>query len=123
MKVVDVFTKANLEECLDTMVYYHRRYYNQPGYILNKKIIREKYSKIFNNIVTHKPISQNTTGNLTISKNYKHNIYDIMYNGNIFRDIDITIEALSGARINSPKDITYEQIVVEILFDYSYHKL
>lgn len=123
MKVSDVFAKANLEECLDTMVYYHRRYYSQPGYISNGKIIRERYSKIFNNIVTHKPGIQNTFDNLTITKNYKHNVYDIMYNDNVFRDIDITIEALASARINTPKDITYEQIVVEILFDYSYYKL
>jgi len=123
MTLYNIVRTADLDECLDTMVFFHRKYYNEPGYISNSSLIRERYKNLLDKIVSPGIYNRFKTGIISIVKDSPRNIFNIKYNNIDLKKSSISIEELSQAEIDCPDNITNEQIIMEVLFDYSFYNL
>lgn len=121
MTVAELFRKGDVKECVDALVALHRRHYHHPGYTLNSRLVREKYTDKFNNIASAPGKSGDT---ITIKYDENSSTYRLKYKNQLMRDLNIQDQQLGSATIkHHGTALSDEQIITEILFETTYHTL
>ena len=118
--VTDIFKKVDLQECVDTLLSLHRLHYQEPGYLLDGISLRHKYNKIVDSIV-NTPNNWQDNDTIKISLEMESNTYKLTIGDMLLRDSDQSIDIISNMKIDYPRTLSKESVVLELLFEISYY--
>jgi hypothetical protein len=121
MLLKDVALSANPDECIDTLVTLHRRHYYEPGYVLDGEKIYASYQQVYTAILECPPGT--SKGEIQMKLNHDTNTYSVTYNSKPLHEYNLTRDHLPNTRVTYPKDMTTNQVMVEILYEITYKNM
>lgn len=109
-----------------SLVSIHRKYYNHPGLVLNKRKLENAYTGLVKGIITNHP-DYNMNKTIDIYTDDTTSTLKLKIDGKLFRDWFKTnkydLSKVQTLKLKYPKHMNKNQILAEILFELSYYKL
>lgn len=119
-----VIKNSDVSECLDTLVELHSKHYYTPGCILNRKLIRDKYTEYIDNII-ESVLDYNNQSTVRMFLDNRNGIYNTEINGTTLREWvkTATSKQVSSLNIDYPHDMHSNQVLLELLYELTYYSL
>ena len=121
MIVKKLIESVDISKCINELVILHRRYYQEPGYILASDRITKQYNCVFNMLREYK----HTTKQHTINFEQTSGQYHLYVEDKLFRDWFVDnntpYDIIYYMKINAPKNLTPMAVLLEVIFELTYY--
>lgn len=124
ISVSTLIGRCNVDDCVQVLVNFHRRFFDHPGYILNQQKLKHAYTNLVNTIAKS---DANYDIDKTIQVMDSKNTLEVTINGQTLREYtkspSYKLEDFKSYKINYPKTIKSDEILAELLYEITYYNL
>lgn len=116
--------KTDVSECISHLLMVHRNHYHEPGYILSSEKIKNRYNNVIELLTDYIYVTEQKTIVFTyepVSKTYKLTVDNIILR-DWFRDNNYPYREIYNMRIEKPKTLCNEAVLVEVMYELTYYK-
>lgn len=113
-------------KCINDLIELHRVHYYEPGYLLDKDLLRDKYRTFIKEVLSlyNSGMVIETVNKVEFLYDKQQSVYNLTIDKTLLRDWINTnnISAVASMNIQAPDTLSKEQVLLELIYELTYYE-